>query len=205
MKTSHFQTLKQQFNSITSRPSTDWEAVNVPSEYLVEFCMHLRSNFAFDMLVDLTAIDLGINESPRFVTIYHFFSSINHNYFRVACECTDTEPPTMISLTNIWPAANWHEREAYDMFGIKFQGHPDLSRILMWQGYPYYPLRKDFPLAGIETDLPGKDVVEETKAKVIPAPLDGGPFHGVQASTVKKREPKGYDESWSEQHPKPLS
>lgn len=110
----------------------------------------------------------------------------------------------MVSISNIWPAANWHEREAYDMFGIKFEGHPDLKRILMWTGYPYYPLRKDFPLAGIETDLPGKDVVEETKTKVMPAPLDGGPFHGVQASTMKKREPKGYDESWTEKHQKPL-
>lgn len=205
MKTSHFETLKQKFDFINPRISTDWEAVNVPAEHLVEFCRHLRDNLGFDLLVDVTAIDEGLDASPRFITVYHFFSSINHTYFRVASECTDTEPPAMMSLTSLWPAANWHERETYDMFGIKFQGHPDLRRILMWSGYPYYPLRKDFPLAGIETDLPGKDIAEETKATVIPSPMDGGPFRAVQASTVKKREPRGFDESWSEKHKKPLS
>lgn len=204
MKTSLIETLKQKFNFIDSRPTIDCEAVNIPAQYLVEFCNHLRDELAFDLLVDLTAIDAGVEASARFTTIYHFFSSIKHTYFRVACECSDNEHPVMISITSIWPAANWHEREAYDMFGIKFQGHPELKRILMWQGYPYYPLRKDFPLAGIETDLPAKDVVEETKVKVLPAPMDGGPFHGVQASTMKMREPKGYDESWTEKHPKPL-
>jgi hypothetical protein len=59
------------------------------------------------------------------------------------------------SVVSLWPGANWHERECYDMFGIKFEGHPDLRRILMWDGYPYHPLRKEFPLAGIETELPG--------------------------------------------------
>jgi len=204
MKTSFIERLKQQFNFIDSRQSIDYEAVNVPVQHIVEFCTHLRDELGFDMLVDLTAIDWGVEASPRFTAIYHFFSSMHCAYFRVACECLDNEHPTMTSISNIWPAANWHEREAYDMFGIKFQGHPDLKRILMWPGYPYYPLRKDFPLAGIETDLPGKDVVEETKAKVIPAPLAGGPFHGAQASTMKKREPKGYDESWTEKHPRPL-
>lgn len=74
----------------------------------------------------------------------------------------------------------------------------------MWEGYEYYPLRKDFPLAGIETDLPAPDVVKETEAKVIPAPMMGGPFHARQASTMKLREPKGFDESWTEGHEKPL-
>lgn len=204
MKTAFIEVLKQKFDFISFRSSLDCEAVNVPMDHLVEVCKHLQNELGFDMLVDLTAIDFGIEASPRFTTIYHFFSSIHYTYFRVACECSQSEPPTMVSIADIWPTANWHEREAYDMFGIKFQGHPDLKRILMWPGYPYYPLRKDFPLAGIETDLPGKDVVEETKAKVIAAPLDGGPFHGVQASTIKKREPKGYDESWTEKKPKPF-
>ena len=57
-------------------------------------------------------------------------------------------------MTGVWRTADWHEREIYDMMGVRFRGHPDLRRILMWEGYPYFPLRKDFPLAGKPTDLP---------------------------------------------------
>ena len=60
----------------------------------------------------------------------------------------------MPTVTDIWATADWHEREAYDMYGIKFTGHPDLRRILMWDGYPFYPLRKDFPLAGRPSEMP---------------------------------------------------
>jgi NADH-quinone oxidoreductase subunit C len=87
-------------------------------------------------------------------------------------------------VTTVWRTANWHEREIYDMMGVRFRGHPDLRRILMWEGYPYHPLRKDFPLAGKPTDLPE---VAFTKS----APLEGGPFvtvSGCKDSTV--REPR---------------
>jgi NADH-quinone oxidoreductase subunit C len=77
-----------------------------------------------------------------------------------------SELPTIIG---VWRTANWHEREIYDMMGIRFRGHPDLRRILMWEGYPYFPLRKDFPLAGKPTQVPE---VAFTKT----APLEGGPF-----------------------------
>jgi NADH-quinone oxidoreductase subunit C len=72
-------------------------------------------------------------------------------------------------VSDIWPTANWHEREVYDMMGITFDGHPDLRRILMWEGYPFFPLRKDFPLAGKPSDMP------EVAFTGI-APLEGGPF-----------------------------
>jgi NADH-quinone oxidoreductase subunit C len=73
------------------------------------------------------------------------------------------------TVSSVWRAADWHEREAYDMMGVRFGGHPDLRRILMWEGYPYFPLRKDFPLAGKPSALP--DVAFSR-----PAPLEGGPF-----------------------------
>ena len=93
----------------------------------------------------------------------------------------DLEVPT---VSDLWPTADWHERETFDMFGIKFAGHPDLRRILMWDGYPFFPLRKDFPLAGRPSEMPD---VAFTKA----APLAGGPFVTVPSTaTTKDREPR---------------
>jgi hypothetical protein len=88
----------------------------------------------------------------------------------------ELEVPT---VTGVWATADWHEREMFDMMGIRFTGHPDLRRILMWDGYPYYPLRKDFPLAGKPSDLPE---VAFTK----PAPLEGGPFVSVPSTATTK-------------------
>jgi len=107
-------------------------------------------------------------------------------------------------VVSLWPGANWHEREAFDMFGIRFDGHPDLRRILMWDGYPYHPLRKEFPLAGIETVLPDAEVVEETKTKVIAAPMAGGPFVASSGEmNLTEAEPRAKDESWNECSEKP--
>jgi NADH-quinone oxidoreductase subunit C len=90
------------------------------------------------------------------------------------------------------------------MFGIKFEGHPDLRRILMWDGYPYYPLRKEFPLAGIETDLPVADIAEETGTRVIAAPMAGGPFVASPGEVnLTEAEPRAKDESWSDRRPRP--
>ena len=94
----------------------------------------------------------------------------------------------MPSVIDIWATADWHEREVYDMMGIEFEGHPDLRRILMWEGYPFHPLRKDFPLAGKETDLP--DV-----AFTGVAPLEGGPFvTAPSADSTVHREPRSREE-----------
>jgi NADH-quinone oxidoreductase subunit C len=99
------------------------------------------------------------------------------------------EKSELPTVSGVWRTANWHEREMYDMMGIRFSGHPDLRRILMWEGYPYFPLRKDFPLAGKPTDLPE---VAFTK----PAPLEGGPFvtaPGAQGRIAQEPRSKTFD------------
>jgi NADH-quinone oxidoreductase subunit C len=110
----------------------------------------------------------------------------------------------MPSVSSVYPAANWHERETFDMFGIRFSDHPNLKRILMWDDYPYFPLRKEFPLAGIDTPLPADDVVEVTQASVEPAPMMGGPFVSPSTGPVSDSEPRAKDESWTERNEKPL-
>ena len=195
--------LKERFDFLSERASSDHVAFNCPADKLLEFVAVLRDEFAFDFLVDVTAIDWDA-ASPRFTGIYHLFSTSKHEYLRIAADCASDTEPTLPSLAGLYPAANWHERETYDLMGIHYAGHPDLRRILMWDAYPYHPLRKDFPLAGIEVPLPAADVAEVTKASVIPAPMMGGPFVSSGNGPMSEIEPRAKDQSWSEQREKPV-
>jgi NADH-quinone oxidoreductase subunit C len=89
--------------------------------------------------------------------------------FNFLVDILSEDDASVDSLVPVYQGADWHEREIFDMMGIRFNDHPDLRRILMWEGYPHYPLRKDFPLAGIPSDMPGE-------AFSLTAPLEGGPF-----------------------------
>jgi NADH-quinone oxidoreductase subunit C len=193
--------IAEKFEFVTERPSVEPPAFNCPIDRLEGFLAALRDDWGFDMLVDATAIDWE-DRTPRFTVVYHLYSTGKHEYLRVAADCLDGENPEAPSMTGIWPAADWHERETYDMFGIKFTGHPNLKRILMWDEYPYFPLRKEFPLAGIETELPAADVAEETNAKVKAAPMMGGPFRSSQNGKMSESEPRARDESWTEEREK---
>ena len=197
--------LKERFSSVTDRASGDHPAFNVPPADLPAVLKFLRDEGAFDMLVDIAGVDWAEGVAPRFTVVYHLFSTANHAYLRLATPCTgDDAEPHAPSVVSLWPGANWHEREAFDMFGIRFDGHPDLRRILMWDGYPYHPLRKEFPLAGIEAPLPALDVAEETGAKVIAAPMAGGPFVASAGEmNLTEAEPRAKDESWNEASEKP--
>jgi NADH-quinone oxidoreductase subunit C len=198
--------LGQRFPAVTARASGDHPAFNVPTESLIDVLRFLRDECGHDLLSDVSGIDWGTEANPRFGVVYHILSTTAHDYVRVVSACSPTEPPAIPSATAIWPAADWHEREAYDMFGIRFEGHPDLRRILMWESYPYHPLRKDFPLAGIETPLPDDEIAAETGVKVQPAPMAGGPFVAPQEQiAVSHREPRARDQSWNEKKPKPGS
>lgn len=198
--------LKERFPQITDRPSTDHPAVNVLLGDVVRVLQYLRDELAFDLLMDITAIDWAEGATPRFTVVYHVLSTTRAgNYFRVAANCAGSEAePTAPSVVSLWAGADWHERECFDMFGIKFEGHPDLRRILMWDGYPYHPLRKEFPLAGIETDLPVADIAEETGTRVIAAPMAGGPFVASPGEVnLTEAEPRAKDESWSDRRARP--
>jgi len=130
---------------------------------VAQFCKEL----GFDFLNDLSGVDnFGIE--PRFEVVYELSMLETNTHLRLKCAVSEDEL-TVPTVSDLWKTANWHEREAYDMFGIRFSGHPNLTRILMWEGYPYYPLRKDFPLAGKDSNVPE---VAFTK----PIPLAGGPF-----------------------------
>ncbi|NPA31337.1 MAG: NADH-quinone oxidoreductase subunit C [Chloroflexi bacterium] len=117
----------------------------VPPEGLAEAARLLRDELDFDALLDLTAVDYWPEGRPRFQVIYQFYS-YTHNVavrLRVPVEEDAAEVP---SLVDLYPSANWYEREVWDMFGIRFAGHPDLRRILMPYDWVGHPLRKDYPL-----------------------------------------------------------
>ncbi len=196
--------LQGKYPSVTVRPTGDHPAVNIAATDIIAALKYLRDEFAYDYLVDITAVDWSQEVSPRFTVIWHLLSTSHHNYVRLAADCADDATPTMPTTTGLWPAADWHERETWDLMGITFDGHPDLRRILMWEGYPYHPLRKEFPLAGIETELPDIEVAEETKAKVKAAPMMGGPFVASSGEmNMTEAEPRAKDESWNEKSEKP--
>ena len=195
-------TITEKFPGVTERPSLDYTAFNVPRSELLAALQYLRDALGFDMLVDVSGIDWD-KASPRFSVAYHLYGTERHEYVRVVTDCSEDEEPSVPSVVDLWPGANWHERETFDMFGIRFEGHPDLRRILMWDEYPYHPLRKDFPLAGIETDLNDPEIQEETGTKVLPAPMAGGPFVAPQESHMGAREPRAGDQSWNEGKEKP--
>jgi NADH-quinone oxidoreductase subunit C len=146
---------------------------------VARFC---KNELGFAFLLDLSGVD-HFGEEPRFEVVYELYQLEHGDHLRLKIVVSedDLEVPT---VSDVWATADWHEREAFDMYGIKFSGHPDLRRILMWDGYPFYPLRKDFPLAGRPSDMPD---VAFTKA----APLAGGPFVTMPSTaTTKDREPR---------------
>jgi len=107
----------------------------------------------FEQLIDLCGMDYygsgdGVWEGPRFAVVVHLLSVSNNQRVRVRVFCPEDELPVVASLIDIWPSANWFEREAFDLFGIVFEGHPDLRRILTDYGFIGHPFRKDFPLSG---------------------------------------------------------
>ncbi len=152
--------------------------VELPREHLLTLCAHLRDDdeFRFEILIDLCGVDYsqygkvewettqattdgfsrGVDKNtapeadwdkPRFAVVYHLLSVVHNQRIRLRT-FAEGEPPLMTSVMSIWNVADWYEREAFDMFGILFEGHPDLRRILTDYGFIGHPFRKDFPVSG---------------------------------------------------------
>jgi NADH-quinone oxidoreductase subunit C len=112
-----------------------------------------RPELRFEMLVDLCGVDYSaygdtVREGPRFAVVYHLLSLANNWRVRVRAFVPDDDFPVLASAIEVWPVANWFEREAFDLYGIMFNGHPDLRRLLTDYGFIGHPFRKDFPLTG---------------------------------------------------------
>jgi len=113
-----------------------------------------HEEFSFDTLIDLCGLDCsGLKEisekfETRFCVVYHLLSTTNNHRLRVKLYCSVTGTPNTVSVVDIWPSAQWFEREAFDLFGIQFSGNPDLRRILTDYGFVGHPFRKDFPISG---------------------------------------------------------
>lgn len=127
---------------------TDVPIIYVNRERIIDVLRFIRdeAGFEYDFLSDLTATDEEID--PRFEVVYNLFST--RNKWRIRLKARVAEAEDIPTATDVWPGADWAEREVFDMFGIRFRGHPDLRRILMdvrWEGHP---LRKDYPLRGYQ-------------------------------------------------------
>ena len=174
--------LEGKFSILARREFRGETTLTVQREDIAGICGFCKESLGFDYLIDISSVD-NFGDEPRFEMVYELSSIATNEHLRLKLDVSEdeSEVPT---VSAVWPTANWHEREIFDMMGIGFTGHPDLRRILMWEGYPYYPLRKDFPLGGKPSEVPE---VAFTKA----APLEGGPFVTLPSlATVKDREPR---------------
>jgi len=136
--------------------SVDMPTVMVKKESAHSLIQHLKDDLGYDFLTDMTATDeledvQSASEGTRFHLVFHLMSTESKVRIRIKVKLKEEE--TISTFLNIWPGANWAEREIFDMFGIRFDGHPDLRRILMDMRWEGHPLRKDYPLRGYQVFL----------------------------------------------------
>ena len=171
------------FPAINSREFRGDTTLTVPVNQLMAVMRYAKEACGFDMLLCISAVD-HMPESPRFEVCYTITQAETGAVLLVRCTAEDDSAPVVPSLVELWRSANWLEREQYDLMGIRFEGHPDLRRIMMWEEYPYHPLRKDFPVAGVPLENGGGVFTEK-------APADGAPFTTTPGGrTAAEREPR---------------
>src|SRR5271154_3921670 len=165
--------LQKQFPGKVGQP-TEFrgdQTIEIDRDIIRAASAHLKNDLGFNLLLDISSVD-HFGDEPRYEVVYEFCAlggPNNQAHLRVKLKVSEDDP-TVDSVVPVFQGADWHEREVFDMMGILFNGHNDLRRILMWDGYPFYPLKKDFPLEGLPSDLPGEEGFSRR------APLEGGPF-----------------------------
>ena len=175
---SRLETLMQRLQSTLSEAEVasqtlalDEITLEVPAATWLTVACKLRDQLGFESCVDVCGLDYsayrdGDWSGHRFAVVYHLISIAHNVRLRVRVFCTDDHAPEVVSMAEVWPGVNWFEREAYDMFGIVFTGHPDLRRILTDYGFAGYPFRKDFPTTGhVEMRY------DETEGRVVYQPV----------------------------------
>lgn len=127
--------------------------IKVEKQFILGLCSFLKTNSELEFVIceDVTAVDWATRKN-RFTVVYHIFSLKNNIRIVLKSDVDETDC-NIDSVSSVWRAANWQERETYDMYGIKFNNHPDLRRMYMPEEFEYHPLRKDFPLMGIPGSL----------------------------------------------------
>ncbi len=140
-------------------------SVTLRKERIREICrfLHDDADLAFDYLKDVCGVDYLGKKENRFEVVYHLYSIKHRHALRLKAEVPESDP-AIDSVVPIWAGANWHEREAYDLVGVTFKGHPDHRRILLPEDWEGHPLRKDYPVQGPEKEWPGFiDVLERAE------------------------------------------
>ena len=129
------------------------ETIIIDRDSLLEIVTFLKNKpYEYNMLLDLTCVDF-FGQEPRFEMVYHLFSLPMNHRLRIKTRLSEKDL-SIDSLTSLWKNANWLEREIYDLFGVHFNGHPDLRRIFMYEGFEGHPLRKDYPLKKRQPRIP---------------------------------------------------
>lgn len=133
----------------------------IETDALIEICTFLKEEHHFVYLSDIIGTDRYTSDE-RFEVIYNLLSLKNKTRLFLKVRCSE-ESPTVDSVVSVWPGANWNEREAYDMYGIRFNNHPDHRRIFLPEDFQYYPLRKEFPLLGIHGSIELPNTTPDTE------------------------------------------
>lgn len=196
--------LRDRFTDVDVSPGIDMDVITVAPARLVDVVTSLRDDHGFEMLTDICGVD-WLPREPRYDVNYHLLSMGSADRLRVKVQLDDGPELHVPTVTGVFPGANWHEREVYDFFGVIFDGHPNLTRILMPDEWVGHPLRKDYPVGGvpveyrIEPAYVGQNVVPDVAlpaAGGVPARLrrDRGrlshyTWTGPPASGVRKTDP----------------
>lgn len=183
--------MKMKFGDLLSEPVEFRGELTISlshADRVCEVCSFAKQELGFDYLIDISSVD-NYGMDPRWTVVYELYGLAHRKHLRIKANVSE-EKSELPTVSGVWRTADWHEREIFDLMGIRFSGHPDLRRILMWEGYPYHPLRKDFPLAGKP-----HETVEVAFSRV--ASLEGGPFvtiPGGKDSMDREPRAKTFDE-----------